>query len=495
MTLSRRTRRTAVVVVAVVASAAFSGSLRLWHPVATSTAGATIPTGSAPVRRTDVVQRQTFAGTIGYDGSYSVLGPALGGNGAQGQATAQAAVRMAESAASADRIAFDDATAVSQATDAQARAAVIAAQATVNADQAEITVDQAARLSSQAKLAADRLTLRHDQGALSTVSGTLGLTLARDRQAVHQAQAKLDGDAAALVGARAAAQDAGSHIYTRLPSAGDHVDRGQALFEIDNRAVPLFLGGRPLSRTLSLGASGPDVQELNQNLTALGFNARTDLGSSGSFASATASAVARWQASLGEPQTGTVGPSDVVVEPVPLRVTALHAVVGAQVQAGVVLLDASSNARVVNLPLDATSLTSVKTGDAVLDHLPTGQASAGTVSAVSSVAVQSAASGQGGQSGPPHATVNVTVVLSDPSTEGGLDQAPVTVAITNQQHQGVLAVPINALLALEEGGYAVKLKSGGGTLVGVTTGLFSDDGMVEVTGRLREGDLVEVPKA
>jgi hypothetical protein len=49
----------------------------------------------------------------------------------------------------------------------------------------------------------------------------------------------------------------------------------------------------------------------------------------------------------------------------------------------------------------------------------------------------------------------------------------------------VLAVPVNALLALREGGYALQLPDD--TLLPVETGLFAM-GLVEVTGEgLREG--------
>jgi hypothetical protein len=52
----------------------------------------------------------------------------------------------------------------------------------------------------------------------------------------------------------------------------------------------------------------------------------------------------------------------------------------------------------------------------------------------------------------------------------------------------VLAVPVGALVALSEGGYAVQLT--GNRLVAVETGMFAK-GMVEVTGDgIAEGDEV-----
>ena len=58
----------------------------------------------------------------------------------------------------------------------------------------------------------------------------------------------------------------------------------------------------------------------------------------------------------------------------------------------------------------------------------------------------------------------------------------------------VLTVPVAALLALAEGGYAVEVVSDNQRqLVGVTTGLFAE-GQVEITGNgITEGTVVVVP--
>jgi hypothetical protein len=59
-----------------------------------------------------------------------------------------------------------------------------------------------------------------------------------------------------------------------------------------------------------------------------------------------------------------------------------------------------------------------------------------------------------------------------------------------------LIIPVNALLALAGGGYAVETVDARGVhhLVAVTTGLFDDaDGLVQVSGALSPGDRVVVP--
>ena len=98
---------------------------------------------------------------------------------------------------------------------------------------------------------------------------------------------------------------------------------------------------------------------------------------------------------------------------------------------------------------------------------------------------------------PPKATVDVIIAINDPAalTAAAFDQAPVTVRVVTRAAEDVLAVPVEALLALAEGGYAVELAHDDGTtsLVAVELGAFAD-GWVEVTGDVAEGDQVEVPE-
>jgi multidrug efflux pump subunit AcrA (membrane-fusion protein) len=91
-------------------------------------------------------------------------------------------------------------------------------------------------------------------------------------------------------------------------------------------------------------------------------------------------------------------------------------------------------------------------------------------------------------------TFEVEIALDDPSVAGGLDEAPVDVRVVSDTAEDVLAVPVTALLALAEGGYAVEVVDADGStrLVGVEPGFFAE-GLVEVTGDVAEGDLVVVP--
>jgi hypothetical protein len=92
-------------------------------------------------------------------------------------------------------------------------------------------------------------------------------------------------------------------------------------------------------------------------------------------------------------------------------------------------------------------------------------------------------------------TFQTLVELDDVSVAAGLDQAPVSVEVVTDSRSGVMAVPVTALLALSEGGYAVEVENADGTthLVAVDPGLYASN-LVEVTSSaLQVGDQVVVP--
>jgi peptidoglycan hydrolase-like protein with peptidoglycan-binding domain len=300
--------------------------------------------------------------------------------------------------------------------------------------------------------------------------------------------------------------------YTWLPQAGAAIRRGQRLYEVDGASVVLFYGARPEWRALSAGVTpGADVRQLDANLIALGYG--VGLTVSDYFTPATAHAVATWQTAAGLPVTGTVPLGEVSYAPGPLRITGATPTLGSPPQPGTTVLTATSPVPVVvaALPVDQEYL--VKAGDRVTVTLPDGATTTpGVITSVSSVATQGSG-GSGGQAGggsanpasgssaapgggtaPSPATVQMTVRLIHPGAAGNLDQAPVTVNVVSAQARNALAVPINALVALAGGGYAVEMVDGAARhLVAVQPGLFSDT-LVQVTAPgLAAGMKVEVP--
>lgn len=287
----------------------------------------------------------------------------------------------------------------------------------------------------------------------------------------------------------------GRAIVTWLPDVGTTLERGDRAYAVGGVDVPLFYGGTPLYRELSEGVpDGPDVRVLKRNLKKLGHGDR--LADDDHYSSGTADAVRDWQEDLGHEETGTVSPGDALVEPGSVRVTETRGIIGAPAEGE--LLALSGTERVVTVAMPVAQQQLAREGAAVRVRLPGGTTTDGKVTDVGTVADAPAADGrQGGTADRDDATRNATIAvrvsLTRPEDVGSLDGAPVSVDFTSDRREDVLAVPVPALLALAEGGYAVETPQG--RLVRVRLGAFAQ-GKVEVSGDgITEGMRVEVPRA
>jgi Putative peptidoglycan binding domain len=294
----------------------------------------------------------------------------------------------------------------------------------------------------------------------------------------------------------------GGSTITSLPAAGQVVGEGQVLYEVNGEPVVLLYGATPAYRTLSMGMSGKDVAELNSDLIALGYADGAGIGEHPEyFGSESEDAVKGLQEKLGVSKTGKLTLGQAVFQPSSeLRITRVMGTLGGDAQAGSPLLEASSTGRQVVVKLDAAEQSSIKQGDRVTITLPNNQTTPGVVSSVGKVAKSSSGGGGKGGGGEEEGTptIEVQITPTDPGATGTLDQAPVRVAITTASVPNVLAVPVSALVALAEGGYAVEVAEGRyHHLVGVTLGLFDDaEGKVRVSGAgLHAGQQVVVPSA
>lgn len=277
---------------------------------------------------------------------------------------------------------------------------------------------------------------------------------------------------------------------TAVPAVGQVIHEGEVLYRVDGKPVFVVRGDVPAYRNLSWGGSGADVEQLNAALVTLGYATESQLDPhSDYFGRATYYALRKLQAHLGLDKTGTLPLGQAVFLAAPeLRITKVNGVVGTPVGPGQSLLAASSTRRLVTVELSASQQTDVKEGDKVTISLPTGKTTTGVVSAVGKVATKN----EDGAT-----TVEVRITPDNPAETGQLDQAPVQVNIVSGTVEDVLSVPVNALLALASGGYAVEVVDPDGThrLIPVTTGLFDDSaGTVQVTGDgLAVGQHVVVP--
>jgi hypothetical protein len=302
--------------------------------------------------------------------------------------------------------------------------------------------------------------------------------------------------------------------YTKLPAVGQVISQGRVLYRVNGSPVVLLHGLTPAYRTLSAGATGPDVAELNADLVALGYATRAHLNPrSVSFGSATITAVEKLQAAVGVTQSGALTLGQAVFEPTTVRVTSVSAQLGGSAHPGETVMQATSTTRQVQVALDASQQTSMAVRDKVSITLPNNRTTPGVVSWVATVATCPSSSGSGG-SGSSSAvpgtdtcssgnsrsttpTITVDVTPSHSAATGTWDQAPVQVGITTASVPNALVVPVTALLARSGGGYAVEVVGAGARnhVVPVSLGLFDDaEGLVQVTASgLAAGQEVVVP--
>ena len=313
---------------------------------------------------------------------------------------------------------------------------------------------------------------------------------------------------------------------TWLPKFGGTVTRGEPLFRVDDQPVVLFYGRTPLFRRLDgIGLVGRDVKVVADNLRALGYSignqpavgslirqpATSDEDPPSTITTPTAAAtdpagpgrtstpapriavrpgdavltttlraaIRRWQRDIGATPTGVLELGSIVVQPQRIRVSSLTGQLGDPADSP--LISVTRTAKVVTVSLKADEMESARGARRVTITLPSGDRVKGRITSISRVVAT-----PDGQDNAPTATATITVTRA--STIKNLDSAPVQVDLIAEARTGVLAVPVGALLALSEGGYAVQVQGGG--LVPVTLGLFAK-GMVEIKGdRLAEGTTV-----
>jgi len=402
---------------------------------------------------------------------------------------------------------------------ADANAQLRTAQATLASDERALGQAQAGLVADRRKLAVDCAGDNAGESSVTGGSGSAGSAaspcandaqaMSADEQNLTQAADKVASDRRAaglaatgvssaetgLTESQAAATVGGqTSTYTALPAIGQVVTRGRTLYAVSGVPVLLLYGSTAPWRVFAAGMSpGRDVAELNGNLRALGYGP----GLSGdAFTDATAAGIERFQTAHGLAATGRLLLGSVVFEPGAVRVTSVTPTLGAAVQPGAVL-GFTSLRRQVTIELDAAQQADLKLGDPVVITLPDNSTTPGRVSYVGTVATAPSLADQGGGGGSNTPTVEVDVTPTDPGATGRLDQAPVNVAITTASVKDSLVVPVNALLALASGGYALEVVGAGGArhLVGIQLGLFDDaDGAVQVTGQgLQAGERVVVP--
>jgi peptidoglycan hydrolase-like protein with peptidoglycan-binding domain len=281
-----------------------------------------------------------------------------------------------------------------------------------------------------------------------------------------------------------------STIVTRLVDQGATVGRGDQLYRVNEQPVILLLGKIPMYRVLAPGDTGPDVRQLEANLAKLGYGGFTV---DDQYTWSTAAAVRDWQADIGAQVTGLVSQGSVVFLPGRGRVESLRVDVGDPVSPGTEVLDITGTEQVVSLEVDVDDRDLLEVEPRVTLVLPDDTEVAGTVTSVNVVQAEPSPGLAEGATPAPDPVAEVEVTLTEAAPEEFIG-APVEVIVGVDKRRGVLSVPINALLALAEGGFGLEVVGDDGSteIVAVETGLFAE-GRVEVSGRgISEGTIVGV---
>lgn len=277
---------------------------------------------------------------------------------------------------------------------------------------------------------------------------------------------------------------------TWLPEPGDVVHRDEYLYAVDERGVRSMYGTVPVWRELARGREGTDVQQLNENLAALGYDVSVDAV----FGPRTERAVRQWQEDRGHRVTGVLTADDIAFVDGVVRVASVDGMLGQPTGAGAGaggagagaagdVLQVTSTERVVTATVSQRDAERLAVGTEVEVRINgAGDPLRGEVADA-----QPSTSEDGGNK------VDVSVSF-DPGDRKLPAAASAQVDAKGTTERGVLSVPVPALVAGSDGEYAVDVVRRDGTTkrVSVVPG-FTADGRVAITGDVAEGDRVVVP--
>jgi len=285
-------------------------------------------------------------------------------------------------------------------------------------------------------------------------------------------------------GAPVALPGAASGTLTWLPTPGQVIHRDDPLYAVDERPVRAMHGSTPLWRPLAVGTTGADVQQLNENLAALGY----DVAQDGVFGRRTLAAVRQWQRDRGLPVTGRITADQIAFVDGDVRVAAVTGQLGQPAEGETEVLQTTSTKRVVTATVPQRDAEQVAVGTAV-QVVVNGAGGPMPGEVVDAVPTES-------DDGAQDVTVTVAFDAGDRKLPSA---ASAQVTARSETAHDVLSVPVSALVVDgDDTGsapqYAVDVlrPSGEPHRVRVEVGLVAD-GRAQVTGDVHEGDEVVVP--
>ena len=266
-------------------------------------------------------------------------------------------------------------------------------------------------------------------------------------------------------------------IVTWVPPEETVIRHGEIIWQIDAVPVPYLDGAIPMYRELFWGAKkGDDILQLEALLIDDGYGPDGWVADS-TFDRTTHNALKKWQKAIGMTDDGAIAPTEVVFGTQPLRVVDA-AYVGDTTGSGPILTVSGARAEVSVVASSRQLETFQRTPDVVI-VLADGRELDATIDEVRATPAD-----EEGRFG-----YQVTYLVEDSIGEA----QPVKVRIEQTLAEDSLTVPVDALVALAEGGYALEVVTDGGNVLRGVEVIDFDDTRVAFTGDVAEGDLVVVP--
>ncbi|MEM1332511.1 MAG: peptidoglycan-binding protein [Actinomycetota bacterium] len=276
-------------------------------------------------------------------------------------------------------------------------------------------------------------------------------------------------------------------VVTSRPEPGTVVDFGDQILTVDVTPTHLAEGNLPMYRELKKTPDvkvegqkymvGYDVGQLQQFLIDAGFDddgkmTEPDLV----FGPVTERAVKAWQKSVGLKDTGRVDATQLVFSPTPVRIDSAP-----RVGASFTSIQVTEPTQKVTFDVQRRDRALVTQGADVEVSSSDGSTVTGTITRIDRTISDDGSSVS-------TATVELDELLP-------ADTSAATVRVGRVLAEDTLAVPIRALLAVQEGGFAVEMADrradGGPDLRRVDVGETAD-GWAEITGDVAPGDTVVV---
>ncbi|MEM9467702.1 MAG: peptidoglycan-binding protein [Actinomycetota bacterium] len=279
------------------------------------------------------------------------------------------------------------------------------------------------------------------------------------------------------------------------------VGSGDVIYVVDEQPITAIVAPDDVEtlsfdRDLSEGVeAGDDVLALEEMLSALGYDAGGDLEVDDEFDNATTEAVQDWQGDLQDrwedvDDDGIVDSDQIVVVDEGLSLGEVTERDSDNVATGSELFSTTSDraTRIVATAIDVADQDDLVEGQQVDIEFPDGSVVAGTVIDVATSSTVDPANADAD----PQLSVEIALD-SVPASAEPLNELDVEVKLVERIAEAATVVPVSALVATGNGGFAVEVASGNTTsFVAVEPGMFAD-GFVEVSG-IEPGTAVVVPQ-